>query len=157
YKSVNDLPDFRDYSMEGRTYRYFTGKVLYPFGYGLSYSKFEYSDPAADKTRISPGEVLKVSVEVKNTSEREGEEVVQLYISYPDSEIQRPLRELRGFERSMIPAGESKTFEFTLAEKDLEYFNEETEKYEVEKGIYRLMLGPSSDPAVLKSLEIEVI
>jgi beta-glucosidase len=157
YKSVEDLPDFDNYDMEGRTYRYFDGEVLYPFGYGLSYSQFEYSGLSTSKMKINSDEETVVTIDVKNVSETDGEEVVQLYIAYPKSKITRPLRDLRGFERTGIKAGETKTLSFVLQPGDFEYYNVETGKYEIEKGVYKILVGPSSDMNVLQETEIEVI
>jgi beta-glucosidase len=102
YKSVDQLPAFTDYSMKNRTYRYFTGQPLYPFGYGLSYTSFAYRNPV-----VMPGREFKVSVEVENTGGRDGDEVVQLYVTYP-------ARALAGFRRIALKAKERRTVEFTL-------------------------------------------
>ena len=110
YRGVEDLPAFDDYSMRGRTYRYFTGKPLFAFGYGLSYSKFEYSERREDRTR-GDGKIG-VSVRVKNASKRDGDEVVQVYVK--GSEADGPLRELRGFRRVHLKAGESKRVELVV-------------------------------------------
>jgi len=108
YKSEDQLPPFDDYSMKGRTYRYFEGEPLYPFGYGLSYTTFAYRNlRAPDEARA--GSPVKVSVDVENSGKRDGEEVVQLYVKYPGV-----VRELRGFERVPLRAGEKKTVEFTV-------------------------------------------
>ena len=85
YKGVEQLPPFEDYSMKNRTYRYFEGQPLYPFGYGLSYSKFEYSNLKLSATTLNAGDPLTVDADVKNASERDGDEVVQLYLSFPKS------------------------------------------------------------------------
>ena len=109
YKSVDQLPKFEDYAMKGRTYRYFKGDALYGFGFGLSYSKFTYSGL---KTRRNATGAT-VSVRVKNDSARDGDEVVQLYVSGaggPDD----PIRNLRGFQRVHLRAGETRDIEFTL-------------------------------------------
>lgn len=116
YKSVNDLPDFEDYSMENRTYRYFTGTPVYPFGYGLSYTTFQYSSlkvqPSPDKRSV------KVTAKITNTGKTEGEEVVQLYVSNPRDFI-TPIRALKGFRRINLKPGESQTVEFALTSKEL--------------------------------------
>ena len=114
YKSVAQLPSFRDYAMKGRTYRYFQGDPLYTFGFGLSYSKFEYSGLSA--TRASKG--AEISVTVKNTSAREGDEVVQLYVGGGPGE-EAPIRSLRGFQRVHLRAGESRQVSFTLSPDDV--------------------------------------
>ncbi len=113
YTSDKDLPPYEDYSMKGRTYRYFTGKPLYEFGYGLSYSRFEYSDLQAPDG-INIGDSVKVSVKVTNKSKIKGEEVVQLYLSHPDSKTETPIRSLQGFQRVAIQPGETREVEFTL-------------------------------------------
>jgi len=114
YKSDNDLPPFEDYSMDNRTYRYFKGDVLYPFGYGLSYTTFRYDAlkiPASAKSRTD----IPVSVRLTNTGRLDGEEVVQLYISYKDQTIKVPQKALKGFRRISLKAGESKTISFVLS------------------------------------------
>ena len=112
YKGLDQLPEFTDYSMKNRTYRYFKGEPLYGFGYGLSYSSFAYSGLKARRTAIG----AEVRATVKNTSSRDGDEVVQLYLSGgPGEEI----RSLRGFERIHLKAGESREVRFTLAKDDV--------------------------------------
>jgi beta-glucosidase len=108
YKSENQLPPFDDYSMKGRTYRYFEGEPLYPFGYGLSYTMFTYSNLVAPGAGRA-GSPVKVSVEVRNSGKRDGEEVVQLYVKHPGV-----VRELQGFERVPLRAGEKKTIQFSV-------------------------------------------
>lgn len=113
YKNVNQIPAFDNYDMVGKTYRYFTGEPLYEFGYGLSYSTFEYTVkdmPASAK----PGDNITISVDVKNTGKIDGDEVVQLYVSLPDSKLKHAIRSLQGFKRIHLKAGETKTVEFTL-------------------------------------------
>ena len=103
YKSVNDLPPFDDYSMKGRTYRYFEGQPLYPFGYGLSYSKFAYSNAKLSTSTLKAGRDLQVDVDVRNTSSVAGDEVVQVYLVFPKLPG-APLRALRGFQRVSDPS-----------------------------------------------------
>jgi beta-glucosidase len=112
YESIDQLPPFTDYSMKNRTYRYFKGTPLYPFGYGLSYSQFTYSEIGAKQARDSKRQL---SARVKNTSKRSGEEVVQLYLSDHSGGI-----ELKGFQRIHLGAGESKTVAFTLDAGELQ-------------------------------------
>ena len=116
YKNVNDLPDFEDYSMKNRTYRYFTGIPVYPFGYGLSYTDFQYNtmkvQPSLDKLSV------KVTAEVSNVGKYEGEEVVQLYVSNPRDFV-TPIRGLKGFRRINLKPGESQMVEFVLTSKEL--------------------------------------
>jgi len=113
YKSIDQIPAFDDYNMQGKTYRYFDKEPLYEFGFGLSYTNFEYSLNNASKD-IKAGEPIKVSVQVKNTGKRAGDEVIQLYVSLPESKLQKPIRSLQGFKRISLKAGESKNVEFEL-------------------------------------------
>ena len=115
YRSVADLPDFEDYSMEGRTYRYFKGKPVYAFGHGLSYTDFNYSDLRIN--RLGDGS-LQIVVKVTNSGMRDGDEVVQLYLSN-DRKFRTPIRALKGFDRISLKAGESMDVEFTLTPGEL--------------------------------------
>jgi beta-glucosidase len=121
YKNVNDLPDFEDYSMKNRTYRYYTGESLYAFGHGLSYSKFTYSNLKIK--RLQSGLVV-VNVKVTNSGNLNGEEVSQLYLSNKKSSENTPIRTLKGFERVFLQAGRSKNLTFRLTEKDLSNITE---------------------------------
>jgi beta-glucosidase len=118
YKSDKDLPDFNDYSMNNRTYRYFKGEPLYGFGYGLSYTTFAY-----DQLRLPPstikGKTVPVLIRVRNTGKRDGDEVVQLYVSSGSKEAGTPLKTLKGFQRIFLKAGESKLVQFNLSPEDL--------------------------------------
>jgi beta-glucosidase len=114
YKSVEQLPPFTDYAMRGRTYRYFKGEPLYPFGFGLSYSTFAYSGLSAKRTPSG----AEIRATVKNTSARDGDEVVQLYVG-GGSEGEAPIRSLRGFQRTHLQPGESREVRFTLGSDDL--------------------------------------
>ncbi len=144
YKSVSDLPDFEDYAMEGRTYRYFEGEVLYPFGYGLSYTTFAYENLILEKDEISPSEEVTVSVDVTNTGTSGGEEVVQLYVRDVESDVPRPLKDLRGFDRVWIDAGETVTVTMTLGPDELAYYDTGQGEYMVEPGVFNILVGPSS-------------
>ena len=123
YKGVEQLPEFEDYAMKNRTYRYFAGQPLYPFGYGLSYSKFEYSDLKLSSAELDAGTPLAVDVDVKNSSSRAGDEVVELYITFPKLPG-APLRALRGFSRVHLEAGELRHVRLALLPRDLSYVNE---------------------------------
>ena len=118
YKNDSDLPSFTDYSMNNRTYRYFTGKPLYGFGYGLSYSNFKYEGLTVPLS-IQAGKKVTVSVKVTNTGKMDGEEVTELYLSHPGLKAKTAIRALKGFERTFIKAGESKTIRFELSPEDL--------------------------------------
>lgn len=143
-KSITDLPPMMDYDIRhGRTYQYFKGKPLYPFGFGLSYTSFEYSGLKTSKPTLSDS--IFVSVNVKNTGKRDGDEVVQLYVSYPDSKVERPIKQLKGFKRVFIPAGETKTVTIPLKTIDLAYWNVIKHAFTVEKGKVKLMISGSSE------------
>jgi beta-glucosidase len=152
-KSITDLPPMMDYDIRhGRTYQYFKGKPLYPFGFGLSYTTFAYSNFRTSTPTLSDS--ILVSVNVKNTGKRDGDEVVQLYVSYPDSKVERPLKQLKGFKCIFIRAGESKTVEIPLKAIDLAYWNVGKHAFIVEKGNVKLMIGSSSDDIKLtKSID----
>jgi beta-glucosidase len=139
YKSVNDLPPFEDYSMKGRTYRYFEGQSLYPFGYGLSYSKFAYSNAKLSTPTLKAGSDLQVEVDVRNTGRMAGDEVVQAYIVFPKLPG-APLRALRGFERVSIRPGQTQRVRLTLTPRDLSMVSEEGTRL-VAAGDYKLFVG----------------
>jgi beta-glucosidase len=123
YTGVEQLPPFEDYAMKGRTYRYFEGKPLYPFGYGLSYTTFGYRDLILPKAALNAGDPLTAEVTVTNTGKLEGDEVVQLYLSFPNL-AGAPLRALRGFKRIHLKPGESQGVQFELKNRDLSMITE---------------------------------
>ena len=139
YKSVEDLPPFEDYRMTGRTYRYFTGEPLYAFGHGLSYTTFMYSDLQMPES-IDGGEAVDVSVLVKNTGKRDGEEVVQLYVSDVEASVPVPLRSLKGFRRIALKAGEEKRVSFKLALRDFSLLDKDLRRV-VEPGLFKVAVG----------------
>lgn len=124
YKSDSDLPSFMSYDMAGRTYRYFKGEALYPFGYGLSYTNFKYDNLVIPAT-AKAGKPVMVSVKLTNTGKRNGDEVVQVYVSNQDNSIHAPLKALKGFKRISLKAGESKTVQFQLRPQDLSIIDEQ--------------------------------
>jgi beta-glucosidase len=143
YKGVEQLPEFEDYAMKNRTYRYFTGEPLYGFGHGLSYTTFEYtgmklSNPSHLPT-LNAGDPLDVEVDVKNTGKRDGDEVAEVYISFPRLPG-TPLRALRGFTRVHLKAGEQKHVKLTLSPRDLSYVNEAGDHF-VSTGDYLITIG----------------
>lgn len=146
YRSTSDLPPFEDYSMKERTYRYFTGKALYPFGYGLSYTSFNYSCLFFSKIKNE----LTFRLSVSNTGKYDGDEVVQLYIRRLSKEGAGPLKELKGFKRVHIKKGNSKTVSFSLARKDLACWDEKMNDYTIYPGEYEVMIGSSSEDIKLR-------
>ena len=139
YTGVDQLPPFEDYAMKGRTYRYFEGKPLYPFGYGLSYTTFSYSGLTLPKSAIKAGDPLTAEVTVTNTGKRDGDEVAQLYLEFPHV-AGAPLRALRGFKRVHLKAGESQTVHFELRDRDLSMVTEAGEPI-IAKGKYSVSVG----------------
>jgi beta-glucosidase len=157
YKDINDIPAFQNYNMDGFTYRYFKGEPLYPFGYGLSYTTFVYGPPELSSNQISASNgSLKVSVEVTNSGSRDGEEVVQLYIADKSATDPRPVKDLRGFKRISLQAGQSKLVQFDLTSSDLAYWNIAEHKYMATVGNYEIMVGPSSADNVLQKVSLLV-
>jgi beta-glucosidase len=139
YKGVDQLPPFDDYSIENRTYRYFAGQPLYPFGYGLGYVKFAYHHLTLSKNQLTAGDPLDLNVTVKNVDGREGDEVVEVYLTFPPVPG-APLRALRGFQRVHLAAKESRKIHFTLNPRELSLVNEAGERL-VAPGVYGLSVG----------------
>jgi beta-glucosidase len=154
--SVDQLPPYEDYSMKERTYRYMTSEPLYPFGYGLSYTDFRFSDLELDSERIAPKESLAVTVKVENAGELEAEEVVQLYVTVPNALGNQPRWSLKNFERVALKAGESRKLTFELDRDELEQFNEEG-KARVEIGEYLVHVGNCSPGSRGKALGASVL
>jgi beta-glucosidase len=141
YKSLDQVPPFEDYSMAGHTYRYFRGEPLYPFGYGLSYTQFAYSDLKLSRTRLKAGQVLRLSVTVENTGSRPGDEVVQLYLRDVETSAPAPIRSLKGFQRVRhLGPGRRKTVRFTVEPRDMALVNDEG-KHIIEPGLFELSVG----------------
>ena len=124
YKDVHQLPHFENYSMKGRTYRYFEGEPLWPFGYGLSYTTFSYGDLALPNSPVNAGDPLDASVTVTNTGTIAGDEVVQLYLKFPDVPG-APIRALRGFQRVHLEPGAKQKVDFHLSPRDLSMVTED--------------------------------
>jgi beta-glucosidase len=139
YRSVHDLPAFADYRMDGRTYRYYSGPVLYPFGYGLSYSCFRYSNLKLSTKLLDAGSPLFADVEVENISRLKGDEVAELYESFPGQEG-APIRALRGFQRVTLAPGEKKKLRFALSPRDLSMVNVDGSRF-VPAGQLDLFIG----------------
>ncbi len=144
YRATTDLPAFEDYRMQGRTYRYFQGKPLYPFGHGLGYTAFRYARARTSAPALRAGGTITVSVDVTNTGTRAGEEVVQLYVQHAGSKVPRPIIELRGYQRIALKPGETRTVALPLRADDLSYWDTSAHRWAVEPGTVRLRLGASS-------------
>ncbi|HAF99373.1 glycoside hydrolase family 3 protein [Paenibacillus lactis] len=162
YKSVDQLPDLMDYDIiKGkRTYQYFDGDVLYPFGHGLSYTRFAYGRLSISEPVMKADGQVTVSVQVRNEGDRAGDEVVQLYVSANNSRVVRPLKTLKGFRRIHLDPGASETVSFELAAEELAFWDVTRERYCIESGEYSVMVGPSSSQAAetaILQVEGEVI
>jgi beta-glucosidase len=152
-KSLDQLPPIEDYDLRhGRTYLYFKGEPLYPFGYGLSYTTFSYSSLKLSSPNIPKNGAIDVSVQVKNTGKRAGEEVIQLYARYPKSAVERPLKELKGFQRIKLAAGETKTVRISLDAASLAWWNAAQNAWEVESGPVEILIGSSSADTPLHAM-----
>ncbi len=153
YRGVNELPDFHDYNIRhGRTYMYFNGTPLYPFGYGLSYTSFSYKNLLLSSDSLHPGGKIVLTFELTNSGEREGDEIVQLYVNFPESKIQRPYKQLANFDRIHLKAGETKTckLELPYENQSLYYWNEANSGFAVEPGPLEVMIGSSSQDIRLR-------
>ncbi|MDP3442436.1 MAG: glycoside hydrolase family 3 C-terminal domain-containing protein, partial [Ignavibacteria bacterium] len=149
YKSVEQTPPFIDYSMKERTYRYFTQEPLYPFGFGLSYSSFQYSNPEVIPTAINENECAILSINIKNTGKYDGDEVVQLYVKGRGVDNNGAIKTLKGFQRVHIKSGEVKNIKFEINKEMLEEFRD-GKGFSTEPGIYQVMIGSSSRDKDLK-------
>jgi len=145
YRSTDDLPPFDQYAMSGRTYRFFTGKPLYAFGYGLSYTKFKYSHLTTSAKSLSASDSLTVAVDVKNDGKVRGDEVVQLYVRHEGSRIPRPRLDLRGYRRITLDPGQSRRVTFTLPGASLAWWDSTAQRWTMERDRVRLQVGGSSD------------
>ena len=156
YSSTSELPDFKDYNMQagkGFTYRYYKGEALYPFGHGLSYTNFKYSKLTTDKTNINEKENFKISFNVKNIGDYDGDEVVQVYIKDLKSKLKMPIKQLRSFKRISLNKGDEKIVEFEFKPiEDFNYYNSNEQKYMVDKGSFEIQVGSSSQDIRLKKI-----
>ena len=150
-RSLAQLPPMMDYDIRhGRTYMYFNGKPLYPFGYGLSYTTFTYRDLKTSTPSLPAAGAIDVSVRVKNTGKRAGDEVVQLYVRHIDSAVSRPLKELKAFTRVHLRAKEEKTVTLSLPASRLAYWDADADRWTVEKDQVEIIVGGSSVDARLQ-------
>jgi beta-glucosidase len=149
---ITELPEMMDYDIRhGRTYMYYQGTPLYPFGYGLSYSNFTYSGLKLSSSAIARDGTVTVSFDVKNTSALDGEEVPQLYVAYPNSKVERPAKQLRGFTRTAIEAGKTERITIELSATDLAYWDVASHAWVVEPGRVDIMVGASSTDIRLRT------
>ena len=155
YASNDDLPDFLDYRMENRTYRYFRGKALYPFGYGLSYTTFSIGKGQLSASTMNKDGKVTLTVPVTNTGKREGTETVQVYVKaldYPDA----PIKSLKGFQKLSLKAGETATATITLDGESFEYYDESIDELSTRPGRYQILYGNSSQEKDLKMISLFV-
>lgn len=155
YKSADQLPDFEDYSMKGRTYRYMTETPLYPFGYGLSYTTFDYSDAQLSKNTLGKEEGVTITFDIANKGKVDGDEVAQVYIKNPN-DPQAPIKALRAYKRVHIKAGASEKVSLNLDKKAFLSFNDDTQAFETRPGKYQILYGSSSLDKDLKTAEVTI-
>ena len=155
YKDVNQLPDFEDYSMKGRTYRYMQQQPLFPFGHGLSYTTFTYGEAKLSKNTIAKGENVVLTIPVSNVGQRDGEEVVQVYLRRPGDK-EGPRYTLRAFKRVHIPAGKTESVAIPLTGENFEWFDVESNTMRPLEGTYELLYGGTSDRNKLKTIVMNV-
>ena len=150
YRNSNQLPDFKDYSMKGRTYRYMND-ALFPFGYGLSYTSFKIGDAQLSSNTLKKGEQIKLTIPVSNVGKKDGTEVVQVYVKDP-ADTEGPLKSLKAYQRVTVKAGQTAQAEITLDSKNLELFDAATNTVHAKAGSYELYYGNSSADKNLKKI-----
>ena len=155
YKSTAQLPDFENYDMEGRTYRYMKEEPLYPFGYGLSYARISYGRGRLSARKVGEGESVSIRVKLRNRSKVDADEVVQVYVRRPGDDS-TPVKTLKGFRRVSLKAGERKTVTIELPASSFEYYDVVKDDLAVRKGKYRILYGSSSSDRDLKCLKMRV-
>jgi beta-glucosidase len=157
YKDVQQLPHFEDYAMKGRTYRYFAGEPLWPFGHGLSYTTFQYNGLTLPRTPLNAGEPVNATVTVTNSGKLTGDEVVQLYLKFPDVSG-APIRALRGFQRIHLAPGASQKVQFHLDPRELSMVTDAGDRL-IAQGKYTVSVGggqPGTDaPSVSGDFQVE--
>jgi beta-glucosidase len=145
YKSTGDLPDFEDYSMANRTYRYFKGKPLFAFGSGLSYTKFSYKNAVLDQPTLAAGNTLRVSFDLENSGDRDGDEVAQIYFRHVKSAVSQPRLALCGFTRIHLAKGDTAHITMDIPTDRFRYWDTDAKQYVIEPGKYQLLIGAASD------------
>lgn len=156
YKSVDQLPDFEDYSMKGRTYRYMTQTPLYPFGYGLSYTTFDYKNAKLSLDKIAKDQPVTLTFDIANTGKMDGDEVAQIYIKNPN-DPEGPIKAMKAFKRVNVKAGASQQVTIELEPKAFQSFNDQTQTMEVRPGKYQVLYGRSSADKDLKSINLTIL
>ena len=156
-KSLDQLPKMLDYDLRnGRTYMYFKGEPLYPFGFGLSYTSFNYLNLETSTANLNKDGSITVTVDIENTGKRDGDEVVQLYVKHINSTVSRPIQELKGFQRINLKAGERKTVTIPLAAKRLAYWDISKNDWQIERDSIEIRVGASSaDIRMKQKLKVE--
>jgi len=154
YKNIQQLPDFENYSMTGRTYR-FMSDPLFPFGFGLSYTTFSIGSAEIGKTEIKKDDVVQLTIPVTNTGRRDGTEIVQVYV-HKANDADGPLKTLRGFQRVHIGAGETAQANIMLPHSSFEFFDRSRHQMAVNAGVYEVLYGSSSDAKDLKSIKVTI-
>jgi len=154
YKSIEQLPDFEDYSMKGRTYR-FMSDPLFPFGFGLSYTTFSIGNAKLNKTNIKTNETIELIVPVSNIGERDGTEIVQVYVRKVN-DVDEPIKTLKGFQRINVGAGKTGQVVINLPYSSFEFFNRASRKIAVTAGEYEVLYGNSSNIKDLKMTMITI-
>ena len=156
-QSLDQLPPMMDYNIQdGRTYMYFRGEPLYPFGYGLSYTTFSYSNLSTSAPNLAKDGILTISVDVKNTGDRAGDAVLQLYVKHLGSKVERPAEELWGFQRVTLEPNQTKIVRIPLEASNLAYWNIELQQFVIEKEPIEVMVGDSSaDIKLSKDIEVQ--
>ena len=155
YKSIQQLPDYEDYSMKGRTYRFMTETPLYPFGYGLSYTRFSYGKATLNQPKLNKGEKAILTIPVSNVGQRDGEEVVQVYICRPDDKG-GPQKTLRGFQRVNIAKGKTQNVNIELPYDSFEWFDTAPNTIRPLSGTYKILYGNSSNENDLQTCSIQI-
>jgi beta-glucosidase len=148
YQSLEQIPDYKDYAMKNRTYRYFSGTVQYPFGFGLSYSQFNYEWETAPAEKYKMGDTIRCALAVKNTGKFDANELVQLYIQYPNLP-RMPLRELKTFKKVFIEKGNGESVHLSIPVDELKKWDLEKRRWELYKGDYTLLIGKNANETIL--------
>ncbi len=149
YKSVKDLPDYKNYNMEGRTYRYFSKEVAFPFGFGLSYTTFNYTWKQKPGNKFKAGDNISFKVNIENNGNYDADDVVQIYIQYPDME-RMPIKELKAFKRTSLKSGTSSDLEFSINANDLQKWDLAKSKWKLYKGNYKILVSKNANEAILE-------